>query len=258
MSVYFLIAIGATTVGALTGMGGGVIIKPVLDLLGDYNAATIGVLSSCTVFAMSIVSILKQLRQKAVIPAAIALPLAVGSVVGGAVGERILRTLIAFLGDNRAVIVTQNVCLSLLITLVFLYMLNKNRIASLHCQGLVLSAAVGVLLGFFSSFLGIGGGPINVALLIFVFSLDTKTATVCSILTILFAQISKLTAVALSTGFASFDLTMLPVMAAGAVIGGWFGAKMNKLLPERTVELAFNGVQLLVLAACLFNIGRNL
>lgn len=55
-AVYFLIALLATTAGAMTGMGGGVIIKPLLDLLGDYDAATIGVLSALTVFVMSLVS----------------------------------------------------------------------------------------------------------------------------------------------------------------------------------------------------------
>ena len=174
MILYFVIAICATTVGALTGMGGGVIIKPVLDLLGNYDAATIGLLSSVTVFAMSVVSIIKQIRQKTRIPGMTALPLAVGSVIGGTGGEQILKALIRALGDNRAVVVTQNICLGLLIILVFVYMLKKDKLPTLHKRGLVLSTLVGVLLGFFSSFLGIGGGPLNVALLIFIFSLDTN------------------------------------------------------------------------------------
>lgn len=70
--IYFVVVWIATTAGALTGMGGGVIIKPVLDVIGEYDAATIGVLCSCTVFTMSIVSIHKQVRQKAKIePAAV-------------------------------------------------------------------------------------------------------------------------------------------------------------------------------------------
>ena len=50
--LYFLIALGATTVGALTGMGGGVIIKPLCDVIGTYDAQTIGVLACITVFSM--------------------------------------------------------------------------------------------------------------------------------------------------------------------------------------------------------------
>ncbi|MEG2119590.1 MAG: sulfite exporter TauE/SafE family protein, partial [Pseudoflavonifractor sp.] len=62
--LYFLIAIGATTAGSMTGMGGGVIIKPLLDLLHGFDVETIGVLSAITVFAMSVVSIGKQMLAK--------------------------------------------------------------------------------------------------------------------------------------------------------------------------------------------------
>ena len=81
--LYFLIAIGATTVGSLTGRGGGVIIKPLMDVLHHFDVETIGVLSSITVFSMSVISIGKQILAKAEIPYKIAVPLALGSVLGG-------------------------------------------------------------------------------------------------------------------------------------------------------------------------------
>lgn len=40
----------------------------------------------------------------------------------------------------------------------------------------VLASIAGSVLGIFSSFLGIGGGPINLMILSFFFSMDTKTA----------------------------------------------------------------------------------
>ena len=80
--IYFLIAIGATTVGSLTGMGGGVIIKPLMDVLHDFDVQTIGVISSLTVFSMSVVSIGKQMLAKTKIPFGTAIPLALGSVAG--------------------------------------------------------------------------------------------------------------------------------------------------------------------------------
>ena len=60
--LYFLIAIGATTVGSMTGMGGGVIIKPLMDVIQGVDVETIGVLSSITVFCMSVVSIGKHIQ----------------------------------------------------------------------------------------------------------------------------------------------------------------------------------------------------
>lgn len=255
--LYFLIAIGATTAGALTGMGGGVIIKPVLDVLGSYDAAAIGVLSSITVFSMAVVSIGKQILARTPIPYKIAVPLAVGSVAGGQLGQRMLTALTAGL-PNPQVTAVQNVALGLLILLVYWYMRHKQSIPSRHFDRPFPALLAGVFLGVCSSFLGIGGGPINVALIILLFSYDTKTAAVCSLITILFAQISKLCSVAMGTGFSAYDLSMAPAMVIGAVAGGSIGAALNKKLPVKTVERAFNGVQLLVLGICVFNIIRNI
>ncbi len=35
--IYFLLTLFATSVGSLTGMGGGVIIKPIMDVMGDFD-----------------------------------------------------------------------------------------------------------------------------------------------------------------------------------------------------------------------------
>lgn len=255
--LYFLIAIGATTVGSLTGMGGGVIIKPLMDLLHDFDVQTIGVLSSITVFSMSVVSIGKQMLARTKIPFGTAIPLALGSVAGGLAGDQLLRVIVDALQANAMVTVVQNVVLSILILAVFLYMKNKSRIPSRQLRGVVVSLLVGAFLGICSSFLGIGGGPINVALIIYLFSFDTKTATICSLVTILFAQISKLVSVAVGTGFAVYDLSIAPVMVVGAIAGGFIGASLNKRCSEAAVEKSFNAVQLLVLAISIFNIVRN-
>lgn len=256
--IYLILALFATTVGSLTGMGGGVIIKPLMDVLGDYNVQTIGVISSITVFSMALVSVTKQVKAKTKIPFETAIPLGIGSVAGGIIGEKLLNFIVDLFNVNSSVTVIQNIVLSTLIFCVFLYMKNKNRIKGKELKGVFVSLAVGIFLGMCSSFLGIGGGPINVALIIYLFSVNTKTATVCSLITILFAQISKLTTIALTMGFAEFDLSVAPVMIIGAILGGSIGASLNKKCKEETVEKAFNCVQLLVLSITIFNIIRNL
>ena len=256
--LYFLIAIGATTAGSMTGMGGGVIIKPVLDALQQYDVQTIGVLSAITVFSMALVSIGRQMLSKTKIPFDTAIPMALGSVLGGFIGQWMLSAIVKALGLDNLVTVVQNVLLSLLILGVYVYMRNKHAIKGHSLTGAPVSLLVGVLLGVCSSFLGIGGGPINVALIVYLFSYETKTAATCSLITILFAQISKLGTLALTTGFAVYDLSILPVMVVGAIAGGFLGASFNKKCRESTVERAFNGVQLLVLAISVFNIVKNL
>lgn len=256
--IYFLLALFATTVGSLTGMGGGVIIKPLMDVLGDFDVQTIGIVSSITVFSMAVVSVVKQIKSKAKIPFTTAISLAIGSVAGGLIGEKALQFIIKALNVNSVVTVVQNCVLAVLIFCVFLYMKNKSKIDGKKLSGIPVSLLVGTFLGCFSSFLGIGGGPINVALIIYLFSFDTKTATVCSLVTILFAQASKLTTIALTSGFEGFDLSIAPVMIIGAILGGFLGASFNKKCSEKTVEKAFNGVQLLVLVITVFNIIRNI
>ena len=240
--VYFLIAIGATTIGALTGMGGGVIIKPLCDIMGHYDPQTIGVLSCVTVFAMALVSLAKQIRQKANLEFTISLPLSIGSVAGGMFGQRILEWIAADALDS-CITVIQNIVLAVIIGVVFWYMLHKEKIPKLHLKGLAASVLSGGGLGFISSFLGIGGGPINVALIIFLFSVS---------------EFAKLGTIADGGGVAGYDLSVLPVMIAGAVLGGFIGAKLNKELDEKSIERSFNAVQLLVLSMCVLNIVRNL
>lgn len=249
---YFIITIFATTAGAMTGMGGGVIMKPVLDLLGHYNVETIGILSAITVFSMAVVSITKQFRQGMKVNLSFGSFLVLGSLTGGTIGQFMLSGAITAWGSKVTAI--QNVILALMILGVYLYMKNKDHIKSLDAKSPLPFFLVGTVLGLLSSFLSIGGGPINVALLIFVFSFDTKMSTVYSLLIVLFAQISKLVNVAFTTGFGGFNLSMLPVMIIAAIAGGFIGAGLNKKLPEKTVEKCFNMVQILVLVIAVSNL----
>ncbi|MCR5149609.1 MAG: TSUP family transporter [Clostridiales bacterium] len=87
--IYIVVVLFATPLGALAGIGGGVIIKPVFDAFGEYSAAQISVVSSCAVFAMSLVSMVissKQIKEQRQHIKTI-LPLAVGSAFGGWLGE---------------------------------------------------------------------------------------------------------------------------------------------------------------------------
>ena len=219
---------------------------------------TIGLLSSITGVTMSVVSVGKHIQLKTPINFSIAIPLAFGSIAGGFIGQYMLKGVVNLLNLDSMILVIQNILLAILILVVYLYMHNKHRIKNHHFEGTVSSLIIGVFLGIISSFLGIGGGPINVAIFIYLFSFDMKTAAVSSLVTILFAQISKLTTVAFTGGFTGFDLSMLPAMMVGGVLGGMIGSMLNKKLSKTAVEKGFNAVQLFVLFIALFNIVKNL
>lgn len=256
--MYFLIVLIATVAGSMTGIGGGIIIKPVLDAMGHYSVATIGILSSVTVLTMAAVSVSRQFAQGARIKPGIACPLIIGSVLGGLIGETSFKAILSVTGAGAAVTAIQNTILALMVITIFIYINVKNRVKSRTSQGFKQAVLTGGFLGIISSFLGIGGGPANVALLMLVFSFEVKSAAVYSLLIILFSQASKLISVAVSTGFGSFTLNMLPAMVIGGSMGGFIGAYLNKRLTERVVSNCFLGIQAVVFGIAVYNIAASL
>lgn len=251
--LYFLITLFATTLGSVSGMGGGVIIKPVLDALGHYELDTINVLSSLSVFLMCTISVFKKIRTGSDIKLNIAVPVSLGAVGGGYSGNYIFE--MAMANQNPSLVkVIQNIILGLLLAAIFIYMLNKDKISPLNLKGKFWPVTIGFSLGLISSFLGIGGGPVNVAAFVFLFGYSAKTASFASLMTILFTQISKLLSISFGTGFGSYNLTVLPYMLIGAAAGGLLGYEISKRLSEKNVVLFFNTVQILIFLICIFNI----
>ncbi|MDI9496200.1 MAG: sulfite exporter TauE/SafE family protein [Bacillota bacterium] len=251
--LYFLITLFATTLGSTSGMGGGVIIKPVLDAFGHYDIETISVLSSVSVFLMCLISVSKKIRAGNDIKLDVAVPLSVGAVGGGYCGNYIFETALANQNANIVKII-QNSLLGLMLAVIFIYMLNKDKIKSLNLKSKFWPISIGFSLGMISSFLGIGGGPVNVAAFVFLFGYSAKTASSASLITILFSQISKLLSVLLGTGFGAYDLTILPYMLIGAATGGFLGSQISRRLSEKNVVLFFNITQILIFLICMFNI----
>ncbi len=256
--IYFLVGLLATTFGAAAGLGGGIIIKPVLDLLGQYDVATISILSSFTVFSMAIVSTLKQIKSGAKFQGSNTLILSIGSIIGGILGKEMFVFFINTLANENLAKSIQACLLTILLIFVYLYMSFKSKLPKLCVENGLFIFIIGLALGIIAAFLGIGGGPINVAILTIFFSMEAKTAAIHSVLIILFSQLSKLMSVGLSTGFSSFDLTMLIFMIPGGIIGGFVGAKLNRLFKNETVSKIFKLVLILIIFLSSYNALINL
>lgn len=255
--ICFLVAICATTLGALTGIGGGVIIKPILDLTGRFDASSASMLSSITVLSMAAVSVTQHIRKKTKIDFLTAIPLALGATVGGQLGGKGIKRLVAATGSNTQVTAAQNIILILLMTGVIFYMKNKERIGSLSLKGWLPAGFSGLFLGTTSAFLGIGGGPINVALILFLFSYSAKEAAVCSIITILFAQSAKVFPAVAAGEMVHYQLSALPLMICGGIAGGFIGTAFHKKISEKQVETLFRYAQIFVVVLCAVNIIRS-
>ena len=87
--VFILVSFFASVIGCICGIGGGVIIKPVLDSFGLYSVSTISFMSGCIVLSMTAYSVLKaQLAHESVIEKEISIYLGLGAAIGGLLGKQ--------------------------------------------------------------------------------------------------------------------------------------------------------------------------
>ena len=135
----------------------------------------------------------------------------------------------------------------------FLYTLKKSKIHTLKLKNAVICVGVGILLGFFSAFLGIGGGPINLMVLSYFFSMDTKEAAINSLFVILVSQIFSLTQTILSGNIPKIEVLFLILMVIGGILGGKAGSKINRKIQVKHVNYLFEGLMVLIMAICGYN-----
>ena len=81
---------------------------------------------------------------------------------------------------------------------VLIYNMIKNNLKSFHVKNQILIFIIGIALGTFSVFLGIGGGPLNVAIMMLLFSFKLREAAVYSVGIIFFSQLTKMVTIAVS------------------------------------------------------------
>ncbi len=254
--LYFCICIAATTLGAISGIGGGVLIKPIMDALGTMGASSISFLSGCTVLSMSVVSLLRSRGGEAKVDPKQGTLLAVGAAVGGVLGKFLFDRIKAGFGQDRAVTAIQSIVMVILTVGVLIYVLKKEKIRPMQVQNPVLQCSIGLLLGLVSSFLGIGGGPINLAVLYFFFAMNAKTAALNSIYIILFSQSASFLTVVLSGKIPDFQWPALVCMVAGGVLGGFVGRAFNKKMTNQQVDRLFQGMLVLIIGISLYNLIR--
>jgi len=137
-----------------------------------------------------------------------------------------------------------------------IYTINKARIATRATSSKAVCVVIGLLLGIMSSFLGIGGGPINLVVLGFCFSMDSKTAAANSLYIILFSQAASLLATLVTGSVPEFQVSALLLMVAGGIGGGIVGRKLNKKMDNKAVDKLFIGLMVLIIGICIYNAVR--
>lgn len=253
--VFLLISFGASVAGAICGIGGGVIIKPVLDAFGMLSISAISFLSGCTVLAMTCYSVIKgKICRESLLDMKLGTPLAIGAAFGGVAGKSMFQAVSSLFADKDMVGAVQAACLLLITLGTLIYMVKKDKIHTHHVTHPLICVLIGLVLGILSSFLGIGGGPVNLVVLFFFFSMNTKEAAQNSLYIILFSQITGIFITLITGTIPEFSVRLLVLMAAGGILGGVTGRRINKRIDVKVVDKLFLFLMAVIIGINLYNI----
>lgn len=253
--LFFIICFGASIIGAICGIGGGVIIKPLLDTFGVMDVNTISFLSGCTVLSMTTYSVIK-MKTGGVsnIDNKISIPMAAGAALGGLIGKSMYSMIQAMSADPNRIGAIQASCLTVVTIGTLVYTIYKDKIHTYELKNRIMCVIIGAVLGILSAFLGIGGGPINLVVLFFFFSMNMKTAAETSLYMIFFSQLTSLLSTIATKSVPEFSVFLLVLMVIGGILGGKCGRDLNNRITEQIVSKLFIGLMVVMIVINVYNI----
>ncbi len=255
MNVFlFLIFMLAMIVCSVAGLGGGIIIKPILDYINIYTNIEVQFLATIAILSMSVVSIFMKTRKRQEVPdLKIILCLTISSMIGAAVSSLLLTD---FASQSEAVgdkvLLAQSVMLIAVLVFVLVVVNFVKRRYHLHSIAVIFIA--GLILGGVSTFIGISGGVINVALFTVFFSMDMKKVGLYSLSIVFFSQITKLVILLSELDVYKMNLTNLPEIVVASILGGVVGSILVKRVNDRFIKSTYNSILILVVIMTIFNL----
>lgn len=244
----FFIVLFACTLGAISGLGGGIIIKPLMDALGGFSAASVNAMASITILTMTIVSIIKSRRNALGINWRVVIFFTIGSMIGGVLGNRGLALLIEKVANDDFITIIQSLLQIIIVILVIIHELLGNKIPHYHLENRFVMCLIGVGLGVIAAFLSIGGGIFNRPLLIILLSLSHRNAVFASLCIIFFAQTADVITMGVMTHFLNVNSSIILVMGVAAILGGYIGGCILSFVKDKYLNKIFVFTLIFILA----------
>ena len=252
--VAFLVAIGAGGFGSMVGIGGGLVIVPLLSVLLGYDvkvaiaASLIGVIAtSLSASPRYIKTGLADRRLGMLLLVAAALGGLAGGVTAGLLDGRTLSLLFALLLTTVAVRMAwqirhpiarpplDDVEVSTRFAFSYVEPTSGEEVAY-RAQRLLPGTLVSFLAGNVSGLLGVGGGVINVPTMNVLMHVPIRVATTTS--TYMLAATATASAVVyLASG--QLDPLLAAPVALGVIVGARLGARLAMRLSQDVLRLAF-------------------
>ena len=225
----WLIPLGfvAGLLGSIIGLGGGIIIVPVLTFLGfpPTAAASNSLFAAFSNAVASSISYAKQKRIEYSIGFKLGLLSVPGSILGAFISADITPSLFKIL-------------FGIILISASIYIFSKRKLESkdynISKQVMVFAVGASFFAGIISGLFGIGGGIIFVPLMVILMGLSMKNAAPTSQFILLFASSSGLITHSI-LGHPDFYHALL--LASGAFIGGLVGARLSLEIKEKGLRI---------------------
>lgn len=221
------LAAAASVLASMVGLGGGLIIVPVLIFLGmpPQIAAANSLMATMANAAGSTMVYAKQKRidyPKAIKLGLMAVP---GSVLGAVV-----------LVDAEPGIFGVLLAMALVVAAVYVFLrpkMSSRPLSGTHAV-LVLSVAASFLAGVISSYFGVGGGVIFVPLMVIIMGMSMMRAAPTSMFALMLTSIAGV----ITHGILGHtDMLLAALLSAGALAGGMAGARLSLVVGERYLRV---------------------
>jgi hypothetical protein len=230
----WLIPLGfaAGILGSMIGLGGGIIVVPVLTFLG-FPPTVAASNSLFAAFSNSVASTISYSRQKriefslGIKLGLLAIPGTIfGAIISTDVAPDIFKILFGF------VLIASSVY-------IFLRKQLESRDKIISKQLIIFIIGSSFFAGIISSFFGIGGGIVFVPLMVVGMGMSMKRAAPTSQLILLFASLSG---VIVHSILGHPDFLQSGFLAVGSFFGGLVGAKLSLSVKERNLKILISVV----------------
>ena len=238
---FILLGFAAGVLGSMIGLGGGIIVVPVLTFLGfpPTLAASNSLFAALSNATASTISYSRQKRIDYSLGIKLGLLSIPGTILGAVISidtaPDVFKILFGFVLIASAVYI-------------FLRKKIESREKTISKQMIVFSIGASFFAGMISSFFGIGGGVVFVPLMVVGMGLTMKKAAPTSQMILLFASLSG---VIVHSALGHPDFLQAGLLAIGSFIGGLVGARLSIDIKERYLQILVS-VVILIAAGKLF------
>lgn len=248
--IYALLSGVCVCLGMASGMGPSTLLRPLLDAVSPLEPASTSMLCTAATLGAALVGAFFALSRPIALHQDELLFLAVGALLGGALGELISARFFAML-PVRGALLLQNALLFTVLALPMLYFSRLSRTMAPLSLTRMAALPAALLLGITASFLSFGAVPLTLMVYHLLFDAAEDESTIAALAVALCAMAGKLIVLLIRLRLSIPNADVLAWLLPGALLGA-----LCAMVPgvQRGLRSAGDALVKLALFTCILNI----